>query len=348
MKEQSSKLRWVLFIITAVIFISAALFACSLAENFYYFSYPEQPYMMPLLGVLIFTATFFAIYNKKAVAILLSVLGILVSVPTFRDLYPNWGCDLSAGFYLKVISIINACIIFYTLTRNKSFWIAFIPILFGVGIVFTLGFFAHRYHKEYDHVAPTNLFAMATLIIAFAAALNIGRPQKVKTATEVGDQAEGYVDLLKHILLSIFTFGIWSLIWTYRTTKFLNNAPNAQWHDPTKKLLLCIFVPFYGIYWYYTQGQRLDSYAKQKLPNATERSTLYLILGIFIPIVASIMMQDCINSICTAQNAPAETPHTQDDSQVTADALIKYKELMDMGIITQEEFDAKKKQLLGL
>ena len=32
----------------------------------------------------------------------------------------------------------------------------------------------------------------------------------------------------------------------------------------------------------------------------------------------------------------------------TADELKKFKELLDMGIITQEEFDAKKKQLLGL
>ena len=31
-----------------------------------------------------------------------------------------------------------------------------------------------------------------------------------------------------------------------------------------------------------------------------------------------------------------------------ADELKKFKELLDMGIITQEEFDAKKKQLLGL
>lgn len=31
-----------------------------------------------------------------------------------------------------------------------------------------------------------------------------------------------------------------------------------------------------------------------------------------------------------------------------ADELRKFKELMDMGVITQEEFDAKKKQLLGL
>lgn len=34
--------------------------------------------------------------------------------------------------------------------------------------------------------------------------------------------------------------------------------------------------------------------------------------------------------------------------QSNADELKKYKELLDNGIITQEEFDAKKKQLLGL
>ena len=31
-----------------------------------------------------------------------------------------------------------------------------------------------------------------------------------------------------------------------------------------------------------------------------------------------------------------------------ADELKKFKELLDMGAITQEEYDAKKKQLLGL
>ena len=31
-----------------------------------------------------------------------------------------------------------------------------------------------------------------------------------------------------------------------------------------------------------------------------------------------------------------------------ADELKKFKELLDMGVITQEEFDAKKKELLGI
>ena len=38
----------------------------------------------------------------------------------------------------------------------------------------------------------------------------------------------------------------------------------------------------------------------------------------------------------------------QEIPRSNADELKKYKELLDTGVITQEEFDAKKKQLLGL
>ena len=50
------------------------------------------------------------------------------------------------------------------------------------------------------------------------------------------------------------------------------------------------------------------------------------------------------------QNKPTTAPTTikQEIPQSQADELKKYKELLDSGIITQEEFDAKKKQLLGL
>ena len=44
-----------------------------------------------------------------------------------------------------------------------------------------------------------------------------------------------------------------------------------------------------------------------------------------------------------------KTQGTQGTSATSsADELKKFKELLDSGIITQEEFDAKKKQLLGL
>lgn len=41
-------------------------------------------------------------------------------------------------------------------------------------------------------------------------------------------------------------------------------------------------------------------------------------------------------------------PQTVVQQASAADEIIKLKQLLDMGVITQEEFDAKKKQLLGL
>ena len=49
-----------------------------------------------------------------------------------------------------------------------------------------------------------------------------------------------------------------------------------------------------------------------------------------------------INDAKNAQNAPVVAALSP------ADELKKFKDLLDMGAITQEEFDAKKKQLLGL
>lgn len=172
---------------------------------------------------------------------------------------------------------------------------------------------------------------------------------KVREASSDGtytecEYDEAYCGLGKHILLCLFTFGIWHLIWTYRTTKYLNKAPNAAEYNPASKLLLCMFIPFYQVYWFYKHGQRIDAMSRQKKLNNSDMATLCLILGIFIPIVACVLMQDRINSLCTTK-AVVEDQKAEDS---TTEQLKKYKDLLDMGVITQEEFDAKKKQLLGL
>ena len=54
------------------------------------------------------------------------------------------------------------------------------------------------------------------------------------------------------------------------------------------------------------------------------------------------LLIDRQSKLTTATTIKQEIP------QSNADELKKYKELFDQGVITQEEFDAKKKQLLGL
>ena len=168
---------------------------------------------------------------------------------------------------------------------------------------------------------------------------------KAETNTDADvEYEEAYCSLAKHIVLCLFTGGIWFLIWVYRTTKYLNKAPMFEQQNPTYKLLLCMFVPFYQIYWFYKQGQRIDALTKHKNLNNSDMATLCLILGIFIPIVACILMQDRINTLCTSKTVVNQ----QKPEDSVSEQLKNYKELLDSGLITQEEFDTKKKQLLGL
>lgn len=200
------------------------------------------------------------------------------------------------------------------------------------------------------------LFAMRWIVCSNdtqARPANIHVSNKAENAaqtvnTTVADEV--YCGLVKHILLLLFTFGIWYLIWIYRMTRYLNCVEDEETRNPTTKLLLCLFVPFYSIYWIYKSAQRIDKLAAAK-GVSSDLSTLCLILAIFVGILPPILMQEKINTIITAENSPIQQPvHTQTPKITlgTADELKTYKELLDSGVITQEEFDAKKKQLLGL
>ena len=58
-----------------------------------------------------------------------------------------------------------------------------------------------------------------------------------------------------------------------------------------------------------------------------------------------------ISNLLIQRQNQSQTPITTIKQEIplsNADEIKKYKDLLDSGVITQEEFDAKKKQLLGL
>ena len=58
---------------------------------------------------------------------------------------------------------------------------------------------------------------------------------------------------------------------------------------------------------------------------------------------------EAINKLIVARQEQSKAaPVKQEDPGSSLDEIKKVKELLDAGVITQEEFDAKKKQLLGL
>lgn len=176
---------------------------------------------------------------------------------------------------------------------------------------------------------------------------------------------KSYKFLVPHVLLLLFTRGIYYLVWIYRTTDSLNSCKNEEYRTPINKLLLCMFVPFYSIYWTYKSAHRIDMLGYEK-GILGETATLSLILSLFVPILPPILMQSKLNSVIMADSAsPAVATAMQyaakpvdngyNDLQYAAkpadngyNDLEKLKELYDKGVITEEEFTEKKKQVLGI
>ena len=87
------------------------------------------------------------------------------------------------------------------------------------------------------------------------------------------------------------------------------------------------------------------NYLTIKITGETDKTYLPL-RGRDAVAIAVKKINDAISAYKSNQNRSSQTIINQAAS--AADELKKFKELLDMGIITQEEFDAKKKQLLGL
>lgn len=110
------------------------------------------------------------------------------------------------------------------------------------------------------------------------------------------DISSGYFNIVMHVILLLVTFGIWNLIWIYRTTDYLNIIKSEPPRNPVTKLLLCMFIPFYSLYWTYKSAQRIDKLSAEK-GSSSNMAVICLILALFIGIVPPIIMQHKINEI---------------------------------------------------
>ena len=256
--------------------------------------------------------------------------------------------------------------------------------------------------------------------------------------TTVPGEKDYSIGIVLFIVLCIVTFGIYVFIWIYRVSEYLGKVLGREQFSPGVEVVLCLFVPFYIIYWVYKQSKALDEAHRMRGNYGnTDLSIVSLLLTIFgLGIVAYALMQDQVNKLYNGYVAPAygatpngcaqppnngytqpqnggyaqpqnngftqpqnngytqpqnggytqpqnggyaqpqnngytqpqnnaytqpqnpvrnEPIHTETEPAVeTADLgaqaqnLKLLKELLDNGILTQEEFEAKKKDILGL
>jgi len=146
------------------------------------------------------------------------------------------------------------------------------------------------YTKINAYGQPVLAAAVMTLLVHLLTA-----PQKEVSALDPTMQ----IGIFGHVLLLLFTCGIWHMIWIYRVTRYLNCVPGEEYRNPATKLLLCMFVPFYSIYWVYKSAQRIDKLAANH-DVVADLAVACLILEIFVSLIPPILMQDKINKIVSA------------------------------------------------
>lgn len=83
-----------------------------------------------------------------------------------------------------------------------------------------------------------------------------------------------------HFFLTIITLGIWNYIGIFKLTRYLSSMNKEYYRDPITKLLLFMFIPFYGFYYYYKSGVIVDKL--NRIPKG-KSGTLLCILSIFFP-----------------------------------------------------------------
>lgn len=99
------------------------------------------------------------------------------------------------------------------------------------------------------------------------------------------------------IVLSIVTLGIYSIFWMYILVKN-NRFIQKKTGNCLGEMLCLFFVPFYGLYWWYTRGEQMKNKYGELKQKTSGNGIVYLILSIFgLSIVSMAIMQNDFNSL---------------------------------------------------
>ena len=118
---------------------------------------------------------------------------------------------------------------------------------------------------------------------------------------EVKDTTGRFVSLVKFIVLYCITFGIYGLVWQYKTTEFLNRDEEEPKMNPTHALLLYMFVPFYNVYWFYRSSQKLLNLTGKKDRHSEVPAAIAVLSVSQLNLLSAVILQDGINAL-SAEN----------------------------------------------
>lgn len=245
-----------------VLIIAAVIIALGLAT-----SWIINPFMIQLIHKAVWSITFISIFRS----IFGLFLGSVICFKVVEKRQISWGMIL-------LISVVYQLMVWGPTVLVNNY----------------VARYGERVLVAYTKINAYGLPLLAAAVMTLAVHL-LTAPKKEGSAADPGM----HIGLFAHVLLLLFTGGIWLAIWIYRTTCYLNCVPGEPYRNPGTKLLLCLLVPFYSIYWVYQSAQRIDKLAKTVYVTS-DLTVVCLILEIFVPLIPPILMQDKINKIVAA------------------------------------------------
>lgn len=118
-----------------------------------------------------------------------------------------------------------------------------------------------------------------------------------------------YKNIVVFVLLIFVTFGIYWIYQWYRMTKITNEDEKMVRRGPGAQCALCIFIPFYHLYWSYQTGKRIENLLMSKTEKQESIAVPALLFAIFgLGFVGVALMQNGINKYVggiTGQNMDA-------------------------------------------
>ena len=99
------------------------------------------------------------------------------------------------------------------------------------------------------------------------------------------------------LILGLVTCGLYLIYWNIKAAEVLNKVADREAISPTVAAISGCCLPI-NVYFYYLCGDLLPQLGEMiGNPHLKDKSTLLLILGIFVPMIAAMIVQGHINEI---------------------------------------------------
>ncbi|MBQ8605318.1 MAG: DUF4234 domain-containing protein [Clostridia bacterium] len=253
-----------------------------------------------------------------------------------RDI-PSFTSILIEFVFAIIYAVFAYLIVMFPNSKFKKFWFVagilkivefLVSFVFLENIFWRIVYFISERFFDYSfsiyHTSLLGVIMEIAMIFAFFSIFAfLANPEKKakKLPSNIQD-GELYKNIVVHIVLSLVTCGIYTLIWYYKTTEKLNALSETK-RNSTVELLLCMFVPFYWFYWTYKTAKITDELLTAK-GKRSDNAILYTLLGIVLNVLPSVLLQLSFNELAKKEEGaeePEPEPVTEEPAEPTEEEL---------------------------